>query len=118
MKPFFVGFVNGIKSCTLICVAITGGMGALYCSIKGLEYLVETYGEYVVAAWSVIGLIILFGVFEGFWARHQYNKWVKRLERLKTQKDTMTCWEYEYEVDRIKSAMKDILNHNYSRLVR
>ena len=118
MKPFFAGFVNGIKSCTLICVVITGGMGALYCSIKGLEYLVETYGEYVVAACSVIGLIILFGVFEGFWTRHQYNKWVKRLERLKTQKDTMTCWEYEYEVDRIKSAMKDILNHNYSRLVR
>ena len=118
MKPFFVGFVNGIKSCILICAAVIGGTGALYCSVKGLEYLVETYGEYVVAACSVIGLIILFGVFEGFWARRQYNKWAKRLEQLEAQKKEMLSWDYEYEVNKAKSAMKAILNHDYSRLVR
>lgn len=118
MKAFVSGFLSGIKNCTLMCAAIFGVMGALYGSVKGLEYLIETYGEYVVVVCSVLGLILLFGVFEGLWARHQYNKWAKRLVQLEDRKREMTSWDYEYEVNKAKGAMKAILNHDYSRLVR
>ena len=30
MKAFYKGFINGIKSCTIICTTITGTMGVMY----------------------------------------------------------------------------------------
>ena len=96
MKAFCKGFVNGVKNCTVICAVITGAMGAMYGLVKGLEYLINTHGEVAVAVCSVIALIILFGIFEGFWARYFY----------------------ESKVNRTKKAMEAILNRDYSMIVR
>jgi hypothetical protein len=118
MKVFCKGFVNGVKNCTVICAVITGAMGAMYGLVKGLEYLINTHGEVVVAVCSVVALIILFGIFEGFWARYQYNKWAKRLEWIESQKSAMIYCDYEYEINKAKKAMEAILNHDYSMIVR
>ena len=118
MKAFYKGFVNGIRSCTIICTIISGAMGAIYGLIKGLEYLINTHGEVAVVVCSVIALIILFGIFEGFWARHQYNKLAKYLAETEANKTNMDPYFYECRVNRIKKAMEAILNHDYSMIVR
>lgn len=118
MKAFYKGFANGVKNCTVICAVITGAMGAMYGLVKGLEYLINTHGEVVVTVCSIVALIILFGIFEGFWARHQYNKLVKHLAKVEANKASMALVSYEYEVGRTKKAMEAILNHDYSMIVR
>ena len=118
MKAFYKGFINGARCCTIVCVSITGAMGAMYGLVKGLEYLINTHGEAVVTVCSVVALIILFGIVEGFWARYQYNKWAKRLEWIESQKSAMIYCDYEYEINRAKKAMKAILNHDYTMIVR
>lgn len=118
MKAFYKGFINGIRCCTIVCVSIIGAMGAMYGLVKGLEYLINTHGEVVVTICSVIALIILFGIVEGFWARYQYNKWAKRLEWIESQKCAMIYCDYEYEINKAKKAMEAILNHDYSMIVR
>ena len=118
MKAFYKGFINGVRCCTIICASITGAMGAMYGLVKGLEYLINTHGEIVVAACSVVGLIILFGIIEGFWARHQYNKLAKYLAEVEANKTNMDLYFYEYKVNRTKKAMEAILNHDYSMIVR
>lgn len=118
MKAFYKGFINGVKCCTIVCVSITGAMGAIYGLVKGLEYLVNTHGEVVVAVCSVIALIIFFGIIEGLWARYQYNKLTKHLAKVEANKKSMALVSYEYEVNRTKKAMEAILNHDYSMIVR
>lgn len=118
MKAFYKGFLNGIRCCTIICVIITGAMGAMYGLVKGLEYLINTYGEVIVVVYSVIALIILFGIVEGFWARYQYNKLAKHLTKVEANKMNMALVSYEYEINRTKKAMEAILNHDYSMIVR
>ena len=118
MKAFYKGFINGVRSCTIICASITGAMGAMYGLVKGLEYLINTYGEIVVVVCSVVALIILFGIVEGFWARYQYNKLAKHLAKVEANKTSMVLASYEYEVGRTKKAMEAILNHDYSMIVR
>lgn len=118
MKAFYKGFANGVKNCTVICAVITGAMGVMYGLVKGLEYLINTHGETVVVVCSIVGLIILFGIIEGFWARHQYNKLAKHLAKVEANKASMALFSYEYEVGRTKKAMEAILNHDYSMIVR
>ena len=118
MKAFYKGFINGVRCCTIICAAISGAMGAIYGLVKDLEYLIDTYGEVVVVVCSVVALIILFGIFEGFWARYQYNKLAKHLAKVEANKASMALVSYEYEVNRTKKAMEAILNHDYSMIVR
>lgn len=118
MKAFYKGFVNGVRCCTIICAIISGAMGAMYGLVKGLEYLINTHGEVVVTVCSIVALIILFGIFEGFWARYQYNKLSKLLASFEANKSSMTLASYEYEVGRTKKAMEAILNHDYSMIVR
>ena len=118
MKAFYKGFINGIRCCTIICTIITGAMGAMYGLIKGLEYLINTYGEIAVVVCSIVALIILFGIFEGFWARHQYNKLAEYLAEVEANKTNMDSDMYEYRVNRTKKAMEAILNHDYSMIVR
>ena len=118
MKAFYKGFANGVKNCTVICAVITGAMGAMYGLVKGLEYLINTHGEVVVAVCSVVALIILFGIFKGLWARYQYNKLVKYLAEVEANKTNMDSCMYEYRVNRTKKAMEAILNHDYSMIVR
>lgn len=118
MKAFYRGFINGVRCCTIICASISGAMGAIYGLIKGLEYLIETHGEVVVTVCSIVALIILFGIFEGFWARYQYNKLAKYLAKVEANKMSMTLIDYEYKVNRTKKAMEAILNHDYSMIVR
>jgi hypothetical protein len=118
MRAFYKGFVNGVKCCTIVCAIITGAMGAMYGLVNGLEYLINTHGEIVVAICSVVGLIILFGIFEGFWARYQYNKLAKYLAEVEANKTNMDLYSYEYKVNRTKKAMEAILNHDYSMIVR
>ena len=118
MKAFYKGFVNGVKNCTIVCIIITGAMGAMYGLVKGLEYLINTHGEVVVAVCSVVALIILSGIFEGFWARYQYNKLAKYLVEVEANKTNMDPYFYECKVNRTKKAMKAILNHDYSMIVR
>lgn len=118
MKAFYKGFINGVRSCAIICASITGAMGAMYGLIKGLEYLINTYGEIVVVVCSVVALIIFFGIVEGFWARYQYNKLAKHLAKVEANKTSMVLASYEYEVGRTKKAMEAILNHDYSMIVR
>lgn len=118
MKAFYKGFINGVRCCTIICASFAGAMGAIYGLIKGLEYLINTHGEVAVAACSAVALIILFGIFEGFWARYQYNKLAKHLAKVEANKMSMALVSYEYEVNRTKKAMEAILNHDYSMIVR
>ena len=118
MKAFYKGFINGVRCCTIICASITGAMGAMYGLAKGLECLINTHGEVVVTICSVVALIILFGIFEGFWARYQYNKLAKHLAKVEANKMSMALVSYEYEVGRTKKAMEAILNHDYSMIVR
>jgi hypothetical protein len=118
MKAFYKGFINGVRGCTIICASITGAMGAIYGFVKGLEYLINTHGEVVVTVYSIVALIILFGVFEGFWARYQYNKLAKHLAKVEANTANMALVSYEYEVGRTKKAMEAILNHDYSMIVR
>ena len=118
MKAFYKGFINGVRCCTIICASITGAMGAMYGLVKGLEYLIDAHGEVVVVVCSVVALIILFGIFEGFWARYQYNKLAKHLAKVEANKASMALVSYEYEVGRTKKAMEAILNHDYSMIVR
>lgn len=118
MKAFYKGFINGVKNCTIVCAIITGAMGAMYGLVKGLEYLINTHGEVVVAVCSVVALIILFGIFEGFWARYQYNKLAKHLAEIEANKTNMDSHMYEYRVNRTKKGMEAILNHDYSMIVR
>lgn len=118
MKAFYKGFVNGVKNCTVICAVITGAMGAMYGLVKGLEYLINTHGEIVVTICSVVALIILFGIFEGFWARYQYNKLAKYLVEVEANKTNIDPYFYECKVNRTKKAMEAILNHDYSMIVR
>ena len=118
MKAFYKGFINGVRCCTIICAIITGAMGAMYGLVKGLEYLINTHGEVVVTICSVVALIILFGIFEGFWARYQYNKLAKYLAEVEANKTNMDSCMYEYRVNRTKKAMEAILNHDYTMIVR
>ena len=118
MKAFYKGFINGVRCCTIICAIITGAMGAMYGLVNGLEYLINTHGEVVVTICSVVVLIILFGIVEGFWARYQYNKLAKHLAKVEANKMSMALVSYEYEVGRTKKAMEAILNHDYSMIVR
>ena len=118
MKAFYKGFINGVRSCTIVCAIITGAMGAMYGLVKGLEYLINTHGEVVVTVCSVIALIILFGILEGFWARYQYNKLAKYLVEVEVNKTNMDTHMYEYRVNRTKKAMEAILNRDYSMIVR
>ena len=118
MKAFYKGFINGIRCCTIICAIIFGAMGVMYGLVKGLEYLINTHGEVVVTICSIVTLIILFGIFEGFWARYQYNKLAKYLAKVEANKMSMTLIDYEYKVNRTKKAMEAILNHDYSMIVR
>lgn len=118
MKAFYKGFINGVRCCTIVCAIITGAMGAMYGLVKGLEYLIDTHGEAVVTVCSIVALIILFGIFEGFWARYQYNKLAKYLAKVEANKANMALVSYEYEVNRTKKAMEAILNHDYSMIVR
>jgi hypothetical protein len=118
MKAFYKGFVNGVKCSTIVCVSITGAMGAMYGLVKGLDYLIDTHGEIVVTICSIVALIILFGIFEGFWARYQYNKLAKYLVEVEANKTNMDSHMYEYRVNRTKKAMEAILNHDYSMIVR
>ena len=114
MKAFYKGFIYGVRCCTIICASITGAMGAIY----GLVYLIDAHGEVVVAACSIVALIILFGIFEGLWARYQYNKLAKHLAKVEANKMSMALVGYEYEVNRTKKAMEAILSHDYSMIVR
>ena len=118
MKAFYKGFINGVRCCTIVCASIIGAMGAMYGLVKGLEYLINTHGEVVVVVCSVVTLIILFGIFEGFWARYQYNKLAKYLAETEANKTNMDPCFYECRVNRIKKAMEAILNHDYSMIVR
>ena len=118
MKAFYKGFINGVRCCTIICASITGSVGIMYGLVKGLEYLINTNGKVAVAVCSITALIILFGMFEGFWARHQYNKLAKHLANVEANKMSMALVSYEYEVNRTKKAMEAILNHDYSMIVR
>lgn len=118
MKAFYKGFINGVRCCTIICASITGAMGVMYGLVKGLEYLVNTHGEVIVVVCSIVALITLFGIFEGFWARYQYNKLAKHLARVEANKSSMLLVSYEYEVNYTKKAMEAILNHDYSMIVR
>lgn len=118
MKAFYKGFIYGVKSCTIVCAIVTGAMGTMYGLVKGLEYLINTHGEIVVAACGVVALIILFGIFEGLWARYQYNKLAKYLVEVEANKTNMDPYMYEYRVNRTKKAMEAILKHDYSLIVR
>ena len=118
MRAFYKGFINGVRCCTIVCVSIIGAMGAMYGLVKGLEYLINTHGEVVVTVCSVVALIILFGIVEGFWARYQYNKLAKHMVKVEANKANMALVSYEYEVGRTKKAMEAILNHDYSMIVR
>lgn len=118
MKAFYKGFINGVRCCTIICASIIGAVGVIYGLVKGLEYLINTHGKVAVTVCSIIALIILFGMFEGFWARHQYNKLAKHLANVEANKMNMPSIGYEYEVNRTKKAMEAILNHDYSMIVR
>jgi hypothetical protein len=93
-------------------------MGVMYGLVKGLEYLVNTHGEVIVVVCSIVALITLFGIFEGFWARYQYNKLAKYLTEVEANKTNMDPYFYEYRVNRTKKAMEAILNHDYSMIVR
>lgn len=118
MKAFYKGFINGVRCCTIICASITGAMGIMYGLVKGLEYLINTHGEVAVTVCGITALIVLFGIFEGFWARYQYNKLAKHLAKVEANKMSMALVSYEYEVGRTKKAMEAILNHDYSMIVR
>ena len=118
MRAFYKGFINGIRSCTIVCAIISGAMGAMYGLVKGLEYLINTHGEVVVAVCSIVTLIIFSGIFEGFWARYQYNKLAKYLAEIEANKANMDPYFYECKVSRTKKAMEAILNHDYSMIVR
>ena len=118
MKAFYKGFINGIRSSAIICAIISGTMGAIYGMVRGLEYLINTHGEVVVVVCSVIVLIVLFGIFEGFWARYQYNKLAKYLTEIEANKANMDPYFYECRVNRTKRAMEAILDHDYSMIVR
>lgn len=118
MRAFYRGFINGVKNCTIVCTIITGAMGAMYGLVKGLEYLINTHGEVVVAVCSVVTLIIFFGIFEGLWARYQYNKLAKYLAEIEANKTNMDSYFYECKVNRTKKAMEAILNHDCSMIVR
>lgn len=118
MKAFYKGFVNGVRCCTIMCVIITGAMGAMYGLVNGLEYLINTHGEVAVVVCSVVALIVLFGILEGFWARYQYNKLAKYLAEVEANKTNMDPYLYECKVNCTKKAMEAILKHDYSMIVR